>query len=191
MNLFLQSGMGQYYQSAINVALGDIATMEVDAIVNSANPLMVVGGGVDRAIHVASGTELLKEYIQTGGCKQGGAVITKGYELPAKFVIHTVAPVYGRENGNEATILKNCYLSSLSLAFQNNIHSIAFPSIGTGVFGYPIDDAATIAVKTVKDWLEKYLYEFGFAFTSINFVVFSERDKGVYMRVLNEAFREE
>ena len=182
----MMSGMGQAYWPNIRLMLGDITTINVDAIVNSANPNMRVGGGVDGAIHMAAGIELLQEYIQVGGCKQGGAVITKGYSLPSKFVIHTVAPVYGRENGNEATILKNCYRSCLTLAIENQIRSLAFPSIGTGVFGYPIEEASRIAAETIREWLEKYLYEFGFAFTEINFVVFSESDREIYARVLNE-----
>ncbi len=187
----MMSGMGQAYWPNIRLMLGDITTINVDAIVNSANPNMRAGGGVDGAIHMAAGTELLQEYIQVGGCKQGGAIMTKGYSLPAKFVIHTVAPVYGREDGNEETILKNCYVSCLNLAVENQIRTIAFPSLGTGVFGYPIEKAARIAVETTKEWLEKYLYEFGFAFTEIYFVVFSEEDRQTYSKILNEIWKKE
>ena len=136
----------------IKVVEGDITQFRTDAIVNAANKSLLGGGGVDGAIHKGAGKELLEECITLNGCKTGQAKITKGYKLPAKHVIHTVGPVY---NGREcdAENLKNCYKNSLDLAKQNNLHSIAFPAISTGVYRYPIEEATGIAVDTVKTWL--------------------------------------
>lgn len=137
----------------LNIFYGDITTLNVDAIVNAANNTLLGGGGVDGAIHKAAGEELLKECMTLNGCKTGEAKITKGYKLKAKFVIHTVGPIYHGFT-NDALKLANCYENSLKLSILNNIHTIAFPAISTGIYGYPLKEATLIAIKTVKAFLE-------------------------------------
>ncbi len=132
--------------------LGDITRLDVDCIVNAAKKTLLGGGGVDGAIHHAAGPELLEECRTLNGCETGQAKITKGYRLPASYVIHTVGPVYSG-TARDATLLKNCYQNSLDLAKENGIHSIAFPSISTGNYGYPAEEAVPIACQAVKDWL--------------------------------------
>lgn len=137
----------------IKLYMGDITKLACDCIVNAANRTLLGGGGVDGAIHRAAGPELLKECRTLKGCETGQAKITNGYNLKAKYVIHTVGPIYsGREQ--DKILLSNCYKNSLDLAKQNGIKSIAFPAISTGVYAYPIEKATAIAVKTVKEWLE-------------------------------------
>jgi len=141
----------------IEVTLGDITKQKVDAIVNAANSSLMGGGGVDGAIHRAGGPAILEEcrkiVSRQGGCPTGEAVITTGGNLPAKFVIHTVGPVWNGGNNNESEKLSNCYTNSLRLAVENNLRTIAFPNISTGMYGYPKKEAAQIAIKTVTGYL--------------------------------------
>ncbi len=143
---------------------------------DSASPDLLGGFGVDGAIHAAAGQELLSECKKLGGCKTGEAKITKGYKLSANYVIHTVGPVYGQENGNEAKLLANCYKNCLELARENNIRSIAFPAISTGAYGYPKEEAAKIAVKTVKDFCDSN----PISFDEIIFACFDGENYNVY-----------
>jgi O-acetyl-ADP-ribose deacetylase (regulator of RNase III) len=133
------------------VTMGDITEQKVDAIVNAANHSLLGGGGVDGAIHRAAGPELVEFCRGLKGCDTGEAKITPGYNLPAKHIIHTVGPVYGEESSNEALLLSNCYRNSITLANEHGLKSIAFPAISTGVYRYPPDEAARIAVTTVAE----------------------------------------
>jgi O-acetyl-ADP-ribose deacetylase len=139
--------------SKINILRGDISKVGVDAIVNAANTTLLGGGGVDGAIHRAAGPELLAECRTLDGCQPGEAKITLGYRLPARFVIHTVGPIWRGGRQHEPEILANCYRNSLQLAVKNEIKTIAFPAISCGAYGYPIREAAQIAVKTTRDFL--------------------------------------
>lgn len=145
--------MNAGHMNEIDIVRGDITTFDVDAIVNAANTTLLGGGGVDGAIHRAAGPELLAECRTLGGCLPGQAKITRGYRLSARFVIHTVGPVWRGGKHDEAQTLANCYRSSLRLAVQNEIKTIAFPAISCGAYGYPIQEAAHIALETTHEFL--------------------------------------
>ena len=137
----------------IDIVPGDITTLAVDAIVNAANTTLLGGGGVDGAIHRAAGPELLAECRTLGGCQSGEAKITPGYDLPARFVIHTVGPFWTGGRRGEPGLLANCYRNSLHLALENSTKTIAFPAISCGAYRYPIIEAAKIAVETTREFL--------------------------------------
>ena len=139
--------------SKIDIARGDITKLDVDAIVNAANTTLLGGGGVDGAIHRAAGPELLAECRALGGCEPGEAKITRGYHLPARFVIHTVGPIWRGGKHGEPETLANCYRNSLRLAVENGIKTIGFPAISCGAYGYPIQAAARIAMNTIHEFL--------------------------------------
>jgi O-acetyl-ADP-ribose deacetylase len=143
-------------KAILELAQGDITQQATDAIVNAANPTLLGGGGVDGAIHRAAGPELLAESRALGGCETGDAKITKGYRLKARHVIHTVGPVYRRDGARAPELLASAYRRSLEVASENHFKSIAFPSISTGAYGYPLNEAALIALKTVRDYLKKH-----------------------------------
>ncbi len=158
----------------IDVRQGDITKLEVDAIVNAANTRLLGGGGVDGAIHRAAGPELLAECKSLGGCPTGEARMTRGYRLPARYVIHTVGPVY-RGSPRDAALLSRCYANSLKLAHEKGLASIAFPAISCGAYGYPIHKACKIAVDTTCECLKKYA-----GIQQVVFMLFSEPDARQY-----------
>lgn len=165
----------------IEVTLGDITKLEVDAIVNAANPSLLGGGGVDGAIHRAAGPGFLEECQGLGGCPPGEARITKGYNLPVKFVIHTVGPIWRGGGAGEDELLAKAYRSSLLLAEETGIKTIAFPSISTGAYGFPLERASRIAVGEIRGFLEN-----DGTIERVVLVCFSERAKGCYVEALEE-----
>uniref|UniRef100_A0A8C6EMR2 Mono-ADP ribosylhydrolase 2 n=1 Tax=Marmota marmota marmota TaxID=9994 RepID=A0A8C6EMR2_MARMA len=169
----------------VSLYRGDITLLEIDAIVNAANASLLGGGGVDGCIHRAAGPCLLAECRNLNGCETGHAKITCGYDLPAKYVIHTVGPIArGHINGSHKEDLANCYKSSLKLVKENNLRSVAFPCISTGIYGFPNEPAALIALGTIKEWLTKNHHEVD----RIIFCVFLEVDFKIYKKKMSEFF---
>ncbi|KLT41242.1 macro domain-like protein [Cutaneotrichosporon oleaginosum] len=168
----------------ISIWRGDITKLKADMIVNAANKSLMGGGGVDGAIHRAAGKELLRECAGLGGAETGETKLTKGYNLPAKYIGHTVGPVYGEGRKEKcAQLLKSCYQSALELCAENGGGSIGFPSVSTGIYGYPIRDATHIALKTTREFLEK-----NDKITRVVYVVFQEKDEKVYNELVTEYF---
>ena len=163
----------------IELLQADITKLNVETIVNAANNSLLGGGGVDGAIHRAAGRELLEECRTLNGCETGEAKITGGYNLPAKYVIHTVGPIWSGGKNNEAHLLANCYRNSLQLAVQHGIKSIAFPNISTGVYHFPKEKAAGIAINEVKTFLKENK-----SIERIIFAVFDEENLNIYKRLL-------
>ncbi|GEM_PF-1727616 len=164
----------------LKVVKGDITTLQVDAIVNAANKTLLGGGGVDGAIHRAAGPKLLAKCATLAGCKTGKAKITPGYRLPAAFVIHTVGPVWHGGQQGEPDLLASCYRNCLNLALENNaIRTVAFPSISTGVYRYPKDQAAELAIRTVNETLTPFPGRL-----EVSFCCFSDEDADRYRRLL-------
>jgi O-acetyl-ADP-ribose deacetylase len=169
-------------KGSLELERGDIVAQQVDAIVNAANSSLLGGGGVDGAIHRAAGPELLTECRALGGCPTGEARITRGYRLPARHVIHAVGPIYAGGRGGEAALLASAYRNSLELAARHGLRSIAFPSISTGIYGYPLDDAAEIAVRTVYDFPRA---ERGIEL--VRFVLWNDRALEAFQRALDQS----
>jgi O-acetyl-ADP-ribose deacetylase len=163
----------------ISIVRGDITTLEVDAVVNAANTTLLGGGGVDGAIHYAAGPELLEECRRLNGCPTGEARITRGYRLPARWVIHTVGPVWKGGTRNEAALLAACYENSLKLAVEKNLKSIAFPAISTGAYAFPLKEATEIAIREVRRFTEESQ-----ALQEIVFCCYSGEDFATYRRVM-------
>ena len=169
----------QLMKNKIEIQKGDITKFKVDAIVNAANNSLLGGGGVDGAIHRAAGPELLEFSKKLGGCPTGEAKISPGSKLPAKFVIHTVGPVWNGGKNNEDELLANCYRNSLQLAVENEVKTIAFPAISTGVYRFPLERATRIAVIEVKKFLEK-----NESIEKVIFVCFDEETFSIYKKYL-------
>jgi O-acetyl-ADP-ribose deacetylase (regulator of RNase III) len=168
--------------TTIRVEQGDITQQRVDAIVNAANSSLLGGGGVDGAIHRAAGPELLDECRALGGCPTGQARITRGYRLPARSVIHTVGPVWRGGGGGEAELLASCYRSSLALAGEHGVRTIAFPAISTGIYGYPLEQATRIALSETRGYLDEHPD----ALDEVVFVCFGQPTYDAYLRAAGE-----
>lgn len=167
--------------ATLHVVQADITTLTLDAIVNAANPSLLGGGGVDGAIHRAAGPELLAECRLLGSCPTGDARITKGYRLPARFVIHTVGPVWRGGDQGESDLLASCYRRSIKVAAHHGIRTLAFPCISTGAYGYPVEPAARIAIATVR--AATYVFT---DMQEITFCCHSDADRAVYARLLDQ-----
>ncbi len=175
---------GDRISNRVEVVEGDITQQAVDAIVNAANTTLLGGGGVDGAIHRAAGPELLEECRKLGGCATGQAKITKGYRLPAKWVIHTVGPVWRDGQHGEDDLLASCYRNCFALAEQHGIRTIAFPSISTGAYGFPMERAARIAVRETKAFLDRNT-----SVEQVRLVCFGKSALQIHSLALNDAFR--
>jgi O-acetyl-ADP-ribose deacetylase (regulator of RNase III) len=173
--------MGKEIFDKIEIMQGDITKLDVDAIVNAANRSLLGGGGVDGAIHRAAGPKLLEECRKLGECNTGEAKITKGYNLKARHVIHTVGPIYSGKP-QDSLLLSQCYFNSLELAAQNNLSSIVFPAISCGVYGYPFKDASKIAIDTVC----RFLKEKKNSINKVIFILFSSGDYDIYEKYLKK-----
>jgi O-acetyl-ADP-ribose deacetylase (regulator of RNase III) len=167
--------------SVLRLKQGDITREEVDAVVNAANTSLLGGGGVDGAIHRAGGPAILEECRKLGGCKTGNAKITTGGDLPARYVVHTVGPVWRGGKGNEDGLLESAYRRSLEVALENGLSSVSFPSISTGAYGFPLDRAARIALRTIAGFLKEAP-----SITEVNMVLFGKNDLESY----EEAWKE-
>jgi O-acetyl-ADP-ribose deacetylase (regulator of RNase III) len=165
----------------IEIIKADITELKVDAIVNAANTSLLGGGGVDGAIHRKAGPMLLEECKTLGGCKVGEAKITKGYNLPSKYVIHTVGPIYKDGNHDEEKLLRNCYINSLKIAKDMNFNTIAFSAISTGVYGYPKNEACKIAIETTLDFLSQNIYP-----EKVIFVCYDYDNYEIYLDYFNK-----
>jgi O-acetyl-ADP-ribose deacetylase (regulator of RNase III) len=168
-------------ETKIELHKGDITKLNVNAIVNAANTSLLGGGGVDGAIHSAAGPELLEYNKKLGGCRTGEAKISPGFNLPAKYVISTVGPVWRGGSNNEDELLANCYKNSLKVAVDNDVKTIAFPSISTGVYSFPVKRASKIAVREVKDFLEK-----NSSIERVIFVCFDDKTYSVYKNIIKD-----
>lgn len=167
--------------ATLSLSIGDITREDTDAVVNAANSALAGGGGVDGAIHAAGGPKIMEECRKIGGCPTGSAVITTGGNLKAKYVIHTVGPVYREGRRRESELLASAYKSCLELAVRNGLGSVSFPSISTGAYGYPLNDAARIAVATVADFLRT-----DNQLSLVRFVLFSDRAFEAYKAELEK-----
>lgn len=167
----------------IEILKGDITKLKVDVIVNAANTTLLGGGGVDGAIHRAAGPKLLEECRQLNGCLTGDAKITKGYNLPASYVIHTVGPVWNGGTRNEAEKLSSCYKKCFELSKKHNLKTIAFPSISTGAYGYPVEEASKIALNETRNYLEKESH-----IEKVVFVCFDDKVYNTYLNNIKEVF---
>lgn len=169
----------QINQTVIELVKGDITQQNTDAIVNAANSSLLGGGGVDGAIHRAAGPELLAETRNLGGCPTGDAKISKGYRLKARYVIHAVGPVYSRRDSSVTALLESAYKRSLEVAAKHRIETLAFPSISTGAYGYPVEEAAPIALKTVCDFAQTHPQ-----LKQVRFVLFDEQTLKIFINTL-------
>jgi O-acetyl-ADP-ribose deacetylase (regulator of RNase III) len=171
----------QIGKATVELLQGDITRQDTDAIVNAANRSLLGGGGVDGAIHRAAGPQLLTECRTLGGCETGDAKITKGYNLKARHVIHTVGPIYHSSGKNAPALLASCYRRSLEVASENKLQSVAFPSISTGAYGYPLQEAAPIALKTVRETLQGHP-----DIHLVRFVLFGQEAYDAYEQALKD-----